>query len=73
MTTMMHVTVFPLNPLPSQMDIPPKTSEMKPTGIGDANGTMDDSSQGRRVAPDCDDMVSLHFVTNMIVFNCQKL
>ena len=51
-----------------------KTSEIKPTEIGDANGTIDDSLQGRQVVPDCDDMqVRLHLVTNMIVISCQKL
>ena len=62
----MHVTVFPLNLLTSQMDSPSeKTSEIKPTRIEETNGT--DSLQGRQVAPDYDDIVSLHFVTNMIV------
>ena len=57
------------------MDIPSeKTSEIKPTEIGDANGTIDDSLQGRQVVPDCGDMqVRLQLVTNMIVISCQKL
>ena len=69
MTTMMYVAVFPPNPLPSQTDFPPKTSEIKPTGIEDAkvlNGTMDDSLQGRLVTPNCDDMVSLCFACNLL-------
>ena len=63
----MHVAVFPPNPLPSQMDFPSKTPEMKPTGIEDAkvlNGTMDDSLEGK---PD-NDMVSLCFTTNVSIF-----
>ena len=62
MMAIMHVTVFPLNLLTSQMDSPSeKTSEIKPTGNGDAkvlNDNMDDSLQGRRVIPDCDEMVN---------------
>ena len=77
MITMMYVTVFSLDPLPSQMDNPSKKiSEIKPTGNEDAkvlNGTMDDSSQRKQIAPDCDDVVSLHFVTNMIGFTIQKI
>ena len=61
--SMMYVNVFSLDPLPSQMEDSPskKTSEIKPTANGVAkvlNDTMDDSLQGRRVTPDCDDMVS---------------
>ena len=58
--SMMYVNVFPLDPLPS-ISPSKKTSEIKPTGNGVAkvlNDTMDDSLQGRRVTPDCDDMVN---------------
>ena len=42
-----------------------KTSEIKPTGNGVAkvlNDTMDDSLQGRRVTPDCDEMVNQNII-----------
>ena len=59
------------------MDFPPeKTSEIKPTGTEESkvlNATMDDSSQKKRVAPDFDDVVSLHFTTNSCLATCQKL
>ena len=60
MTTIMHENFFPPNPLPSQMEFPPKTAEIKPTGIEDTKvptGTMDNSLQGKRVAPDIGEMV----------------
>ena len=65
--SMMYVNVFPLDPLSSQMEDSPskKTSEIKPTGNGDAkvfNDTVDNSLQGRRVKPDCDDMVRIFII-----------
>jgi len=47
------------------MEFPP--SEIKTAGIEESkvlNATMDISSQNKRVAPDYDDVVSLHFTTN---------
>ena len=64
----MHVAVYPL---PSHMDFLPKTPEIAPTGIEDTevfNGTIDDSLQGKQVAPENDDTVCLRFTTNVCIF-----
>ena len=68
MTTILHVAV---HPLPSHMDFLPKTPEIAPTEIEDTkvfNGTIDDSLQGKQVAPENDDTVCLCFTTNVCIF-----